>query len=106
MKEMSCSCCDGRRRKTNCNFNFDFGPWAFFSFHHFLSYCWNVNLSNVAFATSLNSCHITFFFCWHIKWETKPMGLNFTGAKWVDFFWQGPKPKFANFTETKSTFYP
>jgi hypothetical protein len=36
----------------------------------------------------------------------KPMGLNFTGANWVDFFLQGPKSKLENFTGTKNTFYP
>jgi hypothetical protein len=36
----------------------------------------------------------------------KPMGLNFTGANWVDFFLQGSKSKLVNFTGTKSTFYP
>jgi hypothetical protein len=36
----------------------------------------------------------------------KSMGLNFTGANWVNFFLQGPKSKLENFTGTKSTIYP
>jgi hypothetical protein len=35
----------------------------------------------------------------------KSIGLNFSGANWVVFFLQGPKPKCKNFTGTKSTFY-
>jgi hypothetical protein len=57
-------------------------------------------------ATSLNPCHIMVFFAHILNEGLNPMGLNFTGANWVDFFLQGPKSKLGNFTGTKNTFYP
>jgi hypothetical protein len=46
------------------------------------------------------------FFAHILNEGLKPMGLNFTGTNWVDFFLQGLKFKLKNFTGTKSTFYP
>jgi hypothetical protein len=47
-----------------------------------------------------------FFFADRLDEGLNPMSLNFTRANWVDFFCQGPKSKFRNFTRTKGTFYP
>jgi hypothetical protein len=84
--------------------NFDFGPG------HFCLFTKNnadvSHESNMAYAMSLNPCHIMVFFADRSNEGLKPMGLNFTGANWMVFFLQGPKSKLTNFTGTKSTIYP
>jgi hypothetical protein len=60
----------------------------------------------MADAMSLNTCHIMVYFADRSNEGLKSMGLNFTGANWVEFFLQGPKSKLKNFTGTKNTIYP
>jgi hypothetical protein len=68
-----------------------------------LSFCWHVNLSKVAFATSLNHATKRSFFA-DIEWGTKTYGFKFYKGKTGEFFLRRLKPKFANFTGTKNTF--
>jgi hypothetical protein len=85
--------------------NFDFGPWVFLSVHQ--KKIVDVSpKSNMVSATSLNPCHIMVFFAHILNEGLNPMGLNFTGTNWMDFYLQGPKSKLENFTGIKSTFYP
>jgi hypothetical protein len=82
-------------KEKNCNFNFNFGPWVFLSFHQK-----NTDVShesNMADAMSLNTCHIMVYFADRSNEGLKYMGLNFTGANWVEFFFIGTKIQIGEF---------
>jgi hypothetical protein len=53
---------------------------------------------------SLNTCHVMVYFTDSSNEGLKYIGLNFTGANWVDLFLQGPKSKLENFTGPKTPF--
>jgi hypothetical protein len=53
---------------------------------------------------SLNTCHVMVYFTDSSNEGLKYMGLNFTGANWVDLFLQGPKSKLENFIGPKTPF--